>query len=443
MGKKLLILGVGAQGSTVARRMNEETNVHRIICADHDAKAVESIVSELGAKAVAAQVDASDKESIIRAAEGADLIINGLPLRWHGNVLDAALEVKANYQDFAATDALADDWIDSIRILYDEYGPKFEAIDRTAIVGTGSAPGLICAATRRAVRELDTCDTINNIVYEGVETKRFLPFWWSPVTALSDMSEEAYAVKDGALIHTPAFGLEITREYDYMGVGPITLGEHSHDEPVHYWFNKDSFFKGVKNVNFKYGGYGYEFAKPLYRAGLLSKEKESIPGTTRNPLELRSGLRLGGRNDRVFTQSGTDTGVDAGVEVAPFDVVLAHVPAAPKYREEIQAILDEGLVMDTGCMVIEAFGEKDGQKVLVETHVFAPGLADSFARAGLTAEMYLTGQGGALFTKMFIEEKYTQRGLISSDMITDKQVDYYFKQAAGLGIELRTTIKKL
>jgi saccharopine dehydrogenase-like NADP-dependent oxidoreductase len=409
MGKKLLILGVGAQGSTVAKRMNEEPNVEQIICADYDAKAVESIVAELGSKAVAAQVDASDKGSIVKAASGVDLIINGLPLKWHGNVLNAALEVKANYQDFAATDQLADNWIDSIRVLYNDYSPKFEAIGRTAIIGTGSAPGLICAATRRAVRELDTCETINNIVYEGVEAKRFLPYWWSPVTALNDMSEEGYAVKDGELINTPAFGLEITREYDYMGIGPVTLGEHCHDEPVHYWFNRDTFFKGVKNVNFKYGGYGWEFAKPLYRAGLLSHDKELI----------------------------------GGVEVSPFDVVLAHVPPAPKYHDEIREIIDEGLVMDTGCMVIEAFGVKDGQKVLVETHVFAPGLVDSFARSGLTAEMYLTGQGGALFTKMFVEDKYTQHGLISSDMITDEQVDYYFEQAGELGIELRTTIKKL
>ncbi|MDR1068054.1 MAG: saccharopine dehydrogenase NADP-binding domain-containing protein [Clostridiales Family XIII bacterium] len=407
MSKTILILGVGAQGSTVAKRMDEEPNVGKIICADFDEKAVASIVGEL-TKAVGAQVDASDKNSIVAAARGADLIVNGLPLRWHGNVLDAAIEVGADYQDFAATDALADDWIDSIRILYEQYGPKFAAGGHTAIIGTGSAPGLICAATRRAVRELDSCDTIYNIVYEGVEAKRFLPFWWSPVTALSDMSEEAYAVVDGELVRTPAFGLPITREYDYMGTGPVTLGEHCHDEPVHYWFNKDTYFKGVKNIWFKYGGAGFEFAKPLYRAGLLSKEKEHV----------------------------------GDVSVAPFDMVLKHIPPAPKYHDEIQEILDEGLVSDTGCMVIEAYGKKDGKDVLSEVHVMAPGLEDSFKLSGLTAEMYLTGQGGALFTKMLAGDKFTQRGLFSSDMITDEQVDYYFKEAAKLGITLEVKVKE-
>jgi saccharopine dehydrogenase-like NADP-dependent oxidoreductase len=387
--------------------MDEEPGVDRIVCADYDQRAAESVAAGL-AKGAAVTVDASDKDSIVRAARGADLIVNGLPLRWHGNVLDAALEAGADYQDFAATDALAEDWIDSIRILYDEYGPKFAAAGRLAVIGTGSAPGLICAATRLAVRELDSCDTIYNIVYEGVEAKRFLPFWWSPVTALSDMSEEAYAVVDGALVRTPAFGLPVTREYDYMGTGPVTLGEHCHDEPVHYWFNRDACFKGVKNVWFKYGGAGYDFAKPLYRAGLLSKSSEEIDG----------------------------------VSVSPFSVVLAHLPPAPKYREEIAEILDEGLVSDTGCMVVEAYGRKDGEDILVETHVFAPGLADSFARAGLTAEMYLTGQGGALFTKMFVNDKYGQKGLISSDMITEEQIDYYFEEAAKLGITLETKIKR-
>jgi hypothetical protein len=56
--------------------------------------------------------------------------------------------------------------------------------------------------------------------------------------------------------------------------------------------------------------------------------------------------------------------------------------------------------------------------------------------------MYLTGQGGALFTKMFVNDIYEQKGLISSDMITEEQVDYYFDAAAKLGITLETKIKK-
>ena len=132
-----------------------------------------------------------------------------------------------------------------------------------------------------------------------------------------------------------------------------------------------------------------------------------------------------------------------GKKVVPFDFILSHIPPAPKYKEEIQAIIDEGLKKDAGCMVIEAYGQKDGKDVLVETHVSAPGFVDSFEKAGITAEMYLTGQGGFLFSKMFVNDKFDQKGLISSDMLSFDQVDTYFDYASELDITLDTVVKEL
>lgn len=405
--KKVLLLGTGAQGTVAAQRMNEDPFVSELIIASKTPEAVERLAGPLD-KATGIVVDAQDPEAVLRAAKGVDLIVNALPLAWTKHVFDAALEVKADYQDYAATTALHDDWVESIRLQYVDYGPKFEAIGRTALVGTGSAPGVICAATRHTMRYLDTCDTIYNFVWEGVETNRFIPYWWSPVTALHDMSEEAYAMIDGKLVRTPAFGLPVKRQYDYMEK-EITFVEHCHDEPVHYSFNADEYFKGVKNVYFKYAGAGIDYALPLYRAGLLSHEEEEING----------------------------------VRIAPFDVVNAHTPAAPRYADEIKEIIDEGLLMDSGCMAIEAYGIKDGKSVLAETHVSAPGLVESWQKAGVSAEMYLTGHGGYLFTKMLLRGLFDRKGLFSSDMMTDAQVDQFFEFAKEFDITLETTVKEL
>ena len=57
--------------------------------------------------------------------------------------------------------------------------------------------------------------------------------------------------------------------------------------------------------------------------------------------------------------------------------------------------------------------------------------------------MYLTGQGGFFFSKMFANDQFDQTGLISSDMLSDEQVDIYFGYAAELGITLDTKIKDL
>jgi len=402
--KKILVLGVGAQGSTTVQRLDEEPSVGEIVCADCDEKAVSEIVG-IAKKARGVKVDASSFEDIVRAARGSDLIVNALPVELGKNVLEAAIEVKANYQDFAiCTNILEGDpddtWVEGIEIMFSDYGKRFAEIDRTAIIGTGSAPGLMCVITRRLMRELDACDTINNFVYEGVVAKRFLPFWWSPRVALSDMSFMGYAYENGEIIKTIPFSRPLVRKFPELGGIEAEFAEHAHEEPVQMGLNADEFFKGAKNIYFKYGGAGVDFCKPLYRAGLLSKKEEIIDGKP----------------------------------VVPFDVVLAHLPPAPKSRAEIKEIIDEGLVSDTGAFVAEAFGQKGGKDVMVSAHVSAPSLVDSFNRSGLTAEMYLTGQCGFLFTKMLLEGKFTRRGLISSDMLTDEQVDYYLACAAKYDI---------
>ncbi len=69
MGKKILILGVGAQGSTVALRMDEDPSVDEIICADIDQKAVAELTAHLK-KGRGVSIDASSKSSIVKAAHG-------------------------------------------------------------------------------------------------------------------------------------------------------------------------------------------------------------------------------------------------------------------------------------------------------------------------------------------------------------------------------------
>ena len=426
--KKVLVLGLGAQGSAAAKKLDKDPAVSELVVADYDMKAVNALVEELD-KAKGVQVDAFDINSIIAAAEGCDLILNALALTFNPKVLDAALAVKANYQDYNGTDKLYEMWDESelskeypvpeglslenerwwksFMAMYKIYGPKFKEIGKLALFGTGSAPGLICAASKYTMRYLDTCDTIYNFVWEGAYAKRFQPFWWSPITAMTDMADDAVALEDGKIIETEPFGRPVKRQYDYMDE-PVIFREHCHDEPFQYAFNTETDFKGLKNSYFKYAGAGMDFASQLYPAGLLSREEEEFNGQ----------------------------------KIVPFEFIMSHIPPAPHYKEEIQEILDEGLALDAGCMVIESYGKKDGKDVLVEAHVFAPGVKESFDLAGITAEMYLTGQSGYLFSKMFINNQFEgMSGLISSDMLTQEQCDKFFEYAAELQITLDVKIK--
>ncbi len=406
--KKILVLGTGAQGSTVAQRMDEDPNVSEIICADYDEKAVEELVKILE-KGKGVRVDANKTEEIVNIAKGVDLIVNALPIQFGLNVMEAALQVKTNYQDFAASESDSCHWSDLLKdLLTGSMNDRFKEIGKTALTCTGSAPGIICVAARNAMRYLDSCDSIGMYVYEGVKAKRFLPFWWSPEVAYKDMIEEPFCFTGGKLEQNEPFSLPITKKFKGIDE-PIRMVEHSHEEPVQMGIHSEEFFLGAKDIFFKYGGSGVEIAELLYKMGMLSKE----------PIQIN------------------------GSEIVPFDLTLALTPPAPKYESEIREILDEGLESDTGAMLIEAIGMKDGKKIMVETYVNSLGCAEAFERSKLTGETYLTGQCGALFTKMFIDDQIFQTGVVSSDMLTLKQVDYYLDMASRLDITLDVETKEI
>ncbi len=400
MKKKVLVLGTGAQGTTVVKRLDEEPNVGRIICADYDEAAARELAGTLK-KVEGCFVDASDTEQIAELIKGCDLVVNALPLDYGKNVLEAALKAKCNYQDFAACEGIAGTWEEGMEVMLTEYSDRFKEIGKLAIIGTGSAPGTMCVVARDTVKDIDECDTIYMIVYEGVEAKRFQPYWWSPKVALADMDDMPVAYINDKICRTRPFSLPIVRNYDYVGY-PVRLVEHAHDEPFYVGRNSKTLFKGAHNVYFKYGGVGIEFAEPLARAGLLRREAIEVNGQ----------------------------------KVIPHDVILSMMPAPPRFPHEIKEILDEGLVSDTGAFVVEAMGKKDGRPVRVESHLSAPGLADSYEKYGVSGEQYLTGQGGFLFTKLFVNDKMSQTGLISSDMLTDDQNDQYLAWAEELDITI-------
>ena len=410
--KKVMVCGCGAQGSTICRKLDQEPNIVEVICADFDYAAAEG-VCKLMTKGTPKQVNAANIDEIVAAAEGCELIVNVMPLELGINVMKAALQVKACYQDLSACENVVegypeyDTWFEGIRYMYTEYGKKFAENGTTAIIGTGSAPGVMCVVARKAVNELDECDTINCMVYEGTRSKRFIPFWWSPVTALCDMEEDAFAFENCEHIRTKPFSRPVKRNWPECG-REVTLVEHAHDEPVYIGFNREKYFKNCKNAYFKYGGTGIEFSEGLYKAGLLHHEEEEFNG----------------------------------VKISPFDWVLAHVPAAPKDPEVIKEIIDEGIVEDNGAFVCEAYGQKDGKNVMVDLHLCAPGIEEAYEKAKMSGEMYLTGQGAFLYTKLFVNEMITQKGLISSDMLDDDQVEQYLAWAAELGITYNIEIKE-
>jgi len=403
--KKMIIVGVGAQGSTIAKRMDEHPEVSEIICADYDMEVAEKLSSSLK-RSKALQLDAGEVANVIQAAQGCDLVVNGLPLEYNLIIMEAALALNASYVDLAGPMEKIG-FVESYRLIFSEWHQKFKAKGLTALVGCGSSPGLANLIARESVDKLDRCDHIGIYVYEGVWARRFTPFWWSPEVAFGDMAFKTFRFENGKIISGEPFSRPVMM--NLRGIDrKVYMVDHEHDEPVTMGLLADKVLKGVKNVEFKYGGPQVELSESLYKMGLLSSE----------PLAVN------------------------GAKVAPLDLVLKLCPPAPKFPDEIKAILDEGLLLEEGAFLVRVDGDKAQQPVRIDCYVNSPGLVEAFKRSGLSHEAYLTGQCAAVFVKMLVDDAFAEKGLFVPEQLPADARQYCFQELAELGITVDEIVEK-
>ena len=403
--KKIMIIGVGAQGSTIAKRMDTEPAVSEIICADYDTKAAQELSNSLD-KANALKLDARDVNNVVKAAEGCDLVVNGLPLEYNLPIMEAALAVNASYIDMAGPMEPIG-FLESYELVFSQWHEKFRAKGLTALVGCGSSPGLANVIARESVEKVETCDTIGIYVYEGIWTKRFTPFWWSPEVAFGDMAFKTFRFENGSHVTDKPFSRPVMMQF--RGIDhKVRMVDHEHDEPVTMGLLADKVLKGVRNVEFKYGGSGVELAEMLYTMGLLSTEAVQVKNCS----------------------------------VVPMDLVLKLCPPAPKYPQEIKAIIDEGVILEEGAFLVRVDGHKEESPIRIDCYVNAPGLVESFELSGLSHEAYLTGQCAAAFVKLMVDDVFTAKGLFAPEQLNGASRRYYFNELAKLSVTIDEIIEK-
>ena len=84
--KKVMVCGCGAQGSAICRKLDQEPNIEKVICADYNLAAAEA-VCRLMTKGTPKKVNAAELDEIKAAAKGCELLVNVMPLSFGANVM--------------------------------------------------------------------------------------------------------------------------------------------------------------------------------------------------------------------------------------------------------------------------------------------------------------------------------------------------------------------
>ncbi len=396
--KKVAIIGTGVQGSMIARRLNDEPEVEQIVCADVNYKAARLLQDELE-KVTAKELNAQNAEQVLGATGPADLLVNALPPDLNPILMKAALEGGMHYQDMASGPVKDVGFVESVTRQID-LNDDFKKAGLTALINTGSAPGLVSIVARESADKMDQCERIEIVIYDGIWTNRFIPFWWSPETAFGDMAANAIIYRDGNYHEVPPFNDPVLYELD--GLGKRRVVDHEHEEPVTF----PMYFPDLKYAGLKYGGPALELAESLYNMGLLSKEPVSINGAS----------------------------------VVPFDLICKLTPAAPSDPDSIRDALSDGMAMQEGATLVRVEGKKEGRKIRIDNYINAPGLVECFEKYNTTHEAFVTGQSAFLFSKLFVRGKIDASGVYPPEVLEQDARTFYLQQAANLGITVNETV---
>ena len=131
-----------------------------------------------------------------------------------------------------------------------------------------------------------------------------------------------------------------------------------------------------------------------------------------------------------------------GAQVVPMHLISKLTPPAPKYREEIQEVIDEGLELEEGAFLVRVEGEKGGEDLRIDSYVNVPGLRESFEKAGVSHESYYTGGGASLFTKMFVNGRIDRKGVFPPEAL-DADARAYFLKDHLAELDITVTVDEI
>ncbi len=170
---RIFVLGAGGTGSLLAQLL--ERQGHTVWCGDRD---VERARRFLGKKSTIEVVEANARNlwSIVRAARGANLVINTSPAVYNKIILRAALRLRAHYLDLNS------------HLTHHPFRPEqfrfhkqFVAKNRTALVCAGAAPGLTNLLAQRGAELLDSVESVHIRLFESTESSDPVSTWSADV----------------------------------------------------------------------------------------------------------------------------------------------------------------------------------------------------------------------------------------------------------------------
>src|SRR2546428_1140730 len=157
---RVAILGVGGLGRTLASELRGDPRVTSLLLIDLFGERARVLTGVRGRVAIEAkQLNVENRIALTKAIAGSDLVINTTLPRYNLGIMQAALEVRANYLDPSAAGPRE---IGGLAGIFEQLamGEAFKAAGLTALVSMGLDPRISNVMARTAAQRLHTVGAV-------------------------------------------------------------------------------------------------------------------------------------------------------------------------------------------------------------------------------------------------------------------------------------------
>jgi saccharopine dehydrogenase-like NADP-dependent oxidoreductase len=302
---RIFVLGTGATGSYLAHLLTRQG--HQVTCGDRDLDRARRFLGKKSTIPVV-QVNARNLWGIVRAARGAQLIVNASASVFNEIVLRAALRIRAHYTDLSAH--LTRNPFKAEQLRFDK---RFQEKNRVAVITTGAAPGLTNLLVARASALMDSVDGVYIRLFESIESDDPIS-QWSAEVSFDEAISLPRIVRNGHFKFGKRFGeKEKFRFPPPIGETTVVLAAQDEVGTVPY-------FLKLKVMDVKIGGNEIDRLRRWYRQGKLTKSRGLVASRfpkTPSPRQVARMIRQGKLQNARFAAAVIVRGVkqDRPIEV--------------------------------------------------------------------------------------------------------------------------------
>ena len=282
---KILLLGAGGQGGPCASIMARDKDIKSVVIADANITVAQKIADKINSPKISIlELDCTDINAIVKAAEGMDCIIDLTPVWLGPKVIQAALKAKINYVSTSFDEPYLEQFATGKEPFLDK---ELKEAGVKVLLGCGLAPGFVNIVVKHYCDKLDTVKSVKyrlgkkklNLGEFGEITEPWNP-GWSPKQALIDFSNPCYVFRDSKFEELPPFsGMEY---FDFPEpTGKMLVSHHTHEEVVS---TPIIIGKGIEYCDFKY--YVARQAATFVSMGLASQEEIEFGGGKFKPIDF-------------------------------------------------------------------------------------------------------------------------------------------------------------